>query len=244
MGCSCFGLGDREFLTLVERLRKVECPLQQDAIRATSRVEVSQVGDAGGNVVFDLGTRGAWFMMEIAITAVKSGVFIAEYDLLLPWTDPYFHWLECDESAPKYAAYSFPRKAMSFERRLVLNHKKGYLRRGECWDGLLLGMSATSIPVRYERGGIRASLRVFDNLGVIASTAIVFSLDRSARRRSMPARTGSGLFGKADLEFEPGRTKQPDEGQPEPARYSPADVKTYSRTKRNDIRADELPWKI
>ncbi len=175
-----------EKLALLWRIKNAGCPAEIDPELQSGRegLIIRQVGDVTLSRVFDIPHYGTGYMVNVSITCDMTEFRIDDYDLLLPWEDPQFRWLEAGERAVQ-DLYSFPcEDPLEFHREDVINHAKRLLRRGHQIEGLLLGIGPAPIPDRYQRGGIEAKLSVLDHLGNSFRSTLQLCVDRSARQLS------------------------------------------------------------
>jgi hypothetical protein len=152
-----------------ERLIAAGCPVDRidPQIEKRQRDLAIRLLNSHESSIFDLQFGGTGYMLDVAITNLRSRPFtVCELSVELPWDDPQFFWLEDPhESSPESEDYFFSR-SLTFPRTMVLNHlvlDYGRIPRYRVLTGLLLGRSFGSIPASYNHGSqVQAVIHVVD----------------------------------------------------------------------------------
>jgi len=172
-----------------QRLKNLGCPgnFETDIQAGPGRLRIEQIG-AGqcnfeSNRIFDMPGGLPGYILDLAITNDSGrAVFIGNFAIEPPWEDygvcnlpdPY-------DSVPKRYRYFFPCGELDYERELVLNHKKGRLRRGGRIEGLILAVGSRPIPEECSGGIVQVKFVVTEPAGNASFSCLSLILDRSAK---------------------------------------------------------------
>ena len=188
-GCRPMSFSQHKWIHWAQRLKNLGCPgnFETDMQAGPGRLMIEQVG-AGkcnfeSNRVFDLRGGLPGYILDLVITNdSRRVVSFEEFAIVPPWEDygvcnlpdPY-------DNVPKRYRYFFPCGALDYERELVLNHKKGNLRRGGRIEGLILAVGSRPIPEEYSGGIVQVKFVVTEAAGNAFFSCLPLILDRSAK---------------------------------------------------------------
>jgi hypothetical protein len=191
-----------ELEALLPGLQDAGCPVtvkEQQTISGLIQVEQ----DEGPSLIGVNYDRLTYCMIWASISVKCTQIAVRGYQIMLPWEDPNFYLLEDPwETHASAKTYRFPCEGIEYPRDQVLNHRTGMLRRGQCIDGVLMGVGMKPIPSEYtHRSTAELYLSVVTALGE-CMTPIIIEIDRSAEFTSKfkpsPVRRRVSLFDKPD----------------------------------------------
>ena len=185
---------------LVRRLGAAGCPLLEDSedriCSSRGEVVLEQVGGVTENSVFTLDCgHGAGYILHTVVTnRLDRSLGIRAWSLEPPWEAQQSWWLaEPENSGQRGALYRFSgTSALEFPTEMVINHRvdsRGRLRRGDILEGVLLRVSLTDIPNRFQHGAqVEMTLSMIDQMGHKFSLSVSLWVDRSATLNRRPTR--------------------------------------------------------
>jgi len=191
-----------ELEALLPGLQDAGCPVtvkEQQTISGLIQVEQ----DEGPSLIGVNYDRQTYCMIWASISVRCAQIAVRAYHLTPPWEDPTFHLLEDPrETRSSAQTYQFPCGGIEYPRDQVLNHRTGMLRRGQCIEGVLMGVGMKPIPAEYTHGSTaKLHLSVVTALGE-CMTPIIIEIDRSAeftnKFKLSPVRRRVSLFDKTD----------------------------------------------
>jgi|SRR5581483_6244115 len=147
----------------VQRLMRLGVPLDPEYVARIPRaITVIQAGGETASV-FQVGYETG-IVLEIAVEAAMS-LAVEFLELELPWCRV-DRWLEPERRESGRSFYAFAPHLMFHEKR-VLNHRiTGLMRRGNCRQGILLGIGVGVIPREHPIGSaVKGRLVIADASG-------------------------------------------------------------------------------
>jgi hypothetical protein len=207
---------------LLERLNTAGCPVDPpDETWSPSalggRLKIFQSGGVNESSLHEVGM--GIFACNISLriaTDLHCDLLIDSWELVLPWSDPGFQWLEDPtQFDSRREEYLVPCTQLYFPRIVVLNHRK-WFRKNDVAEGLLLGTCGIEVPSEYPHGStVEGKLSAQDQFGEPITSVLIslwvdrsLSLDRSRASRVVKSRRKS-LFEVKDTKSPPERFEQP-----------------------------------
>jgi hypothetical protein len=165
-------------------------PLDLHYFTSSSRLIIRQFGADLENSVFDLPHGICGFIISLCVTINCSLIGISNFHLEVPWEIGSVHWLPDPAVAQNnLGLYSFP-GGDKFDRALVINHLANLsrkYRKGDFFQGYLLGFSDHAIPVDIKHGQqIPAFVAISDQYESRSITPISLFADRTQKNRRIP----------------------------------------------------------
>src|ERR1700683_1528015 len=181
-----------------DRLQAAGVPsdlMSQLANSHSDRFRLSMIGGVIETSAFSFSGGTGYTLSLTLATTIARGIAICDWELRSPLSVRSPIWMtDASGDYPPTEAYVFPDSKLSFDRDLVLNHRKR-LDPGHRLEGLLLGTLPESIPGAFKHGAqVDATISLLDEMGRRFSSPVSLWVNRGhemiTRKRSLRRRSG------------------------------------------------------